>query len=65
MNFGWKKKKKKTNIAYFHAFRCKYFILNNRKKNLAKFYSKSNERIFVVLYHKQNLRVMQQKNPHN
>ena len=38
--------KSKSNIAYFHAFGCKAYMLNNNKDNLEKFNAKSNDRIF-------------------
>ena len=43
MNF----RERKPNISYFHPFGCKYFVLNNSKDNLGKFYAKSVEGIFL------------------
>lgn len=40
-------KGRKPNIAFFHIFECKCFILNNNKDNLGKFDEKSNEGIFL------------------
>ena len=40
-------KGRKPNIAYFHIFRCKCFVLKNDKDNLGKFDEKSDEGIFI------------------
>lgn len=40
-------KGRKPNIAFFHIFGCKCFILNNDKDNLGKFEEKSDEGIFL------------------
>ncbi|GAB2289002.1 hypothetical protein Dimus_038036 [Dionaea muscipula] len=40
-------KDRKPNVSHFHAFGCKYFILNNAKDNLGKFDAKSDEGIFL------------------
>ena len=40
-------KGRKPNIAYFHIFGCKCFVLNNDKDNLGKFDEKSAEGIFL------------------
>lgn len=40
-------KGRKPNIAHFHFFGCKCFIINNDKDNLGKFNEKSNEGIFL------------------
>src|ERR1044072_6647876 len=40
-------KGRKPNIAYFHNFGCKCFVLNNDKDNLGKFDEKSDEGIFL------------------
>ena len=37
----------KINISYFHIFGCKCFIHNDRKENLGKFDTKSDEDIFL------------------
>ena len=39
---GWK-----PNISYFHVFGCKFFVHNNGKDNLEKFYAKADEGIFL------------------
>lgn len=36
-------KGRKSNISHLHVFRCKCFIMNNRKYNLDKFDSKVDE----------------------
>ena len=41
--FKWRK----PNIAFFHIFGFKCFVLNNDKDNLGKFYEKSDEGIFL------------------
>ena len=40
-------KERKPNIAYFHIFGCRCFVLNNGKERLEKFDAKSNEAIFL------------------
>ena len=40
-------KERKPNIAYFHIFDCRYFILNNSKERLEKIDAKSDEAIFL------------------
>ena len=35
------------NISYFHAFRCKCFVHNNRKETLGNFDAKFDEGIFL------------------
>lgn len=40
-------KVRKPEIAHFHIFGCKFFILNNDKSNLGKFDEKSDEGIFL------------------
>ncbi|MBM1019736.1 hypothetical protein, partial [Escherichia coli] len=40
-------KGRKPNIAYFHIFGSKCFVLNNGKDNLGKFDPKSDEAIFL------------------
>ena len=40
-------KDRKPNIAYFHTFGCKCFVLNNEKDDLGKFNYKSDESIFL------------------
>ena len=40
-------KRGKSNVSFFHAFGCKYFVHNNGKDNLGKFDSKSDEAIFL------------------
>src|SRR4051812_823419 len=40
-------KGRKPNIAHFHIFGCKCFVLNNEKDNLGKFDEKSDEGIFL------------------
>ena len=40
-------KGRKPNIAFFHIFGCKCFVLNNDKDNLGKFDEKSDEGIFL------------------
>ena len=40
-------KGRKPNIAFFHIFGCKCFVLNNNKDNLGKFDEKSDEGIFL------------------
>src|ERR1044072_8549059 len=40
-------KGRKPNIAHFHIFGCKCFVLNNDKDNLGKFDEKSDEGIFL------------------
>ena len=39
-------KERKSNIAHFHAFGYKAYMLNNNKDNLEKFNVKSNEGMF-------------------
>ena len=39
-------KDRQPNISYFHAFRCKCYVHNNRKEVLGKFDPKSDEGIF-------------------
>ena len=39
--------RKIKNINYFHIFGCRCFILNNRKDNLKKIDTKSDEGIFL------------------
>ena len=57
-------KGKKPNISFFHAFRCKCYVLNNDKNNLRKFDSKFDGAIFLEysttskvfrIFNKQNL----------
>ena len=38
---------RKPNLSHLNVFGCKCFILNNRKDNLGKFDSKSDEGIFL------------------
>lgn len=40
-------KGRKPNIAHFHIFGCKSFVLNNDKDNLSKFDEKYDEGIFL------------------
>ena len=40
-------KGRKSNIAYFHVFGCRCFVLNNGKERLGKFDAKSDEAIFL------------------
>ena len=40
-------KGRKPNIAYFHIFGCRCFVLNNGKERLGKFDAKSDEAIFL------------------
>ena len=46
-DFLWLLEWKKTNIGYFHAFGCKYYILNNRKEQLGKFDLRLDESIYL------------------
>ena len=59
-------KGRKPNIAFFHIFGCKCFVLNNDKDNLGKFDEKSDEGIFLGysltskayrIYNKRNLTI--------
>ncbi|XP_021732310.1 uncharacterized protein LOC110699127 [Chenopodium quinoa] len=40
-------KGRKPNISYFRSFGCKCFVHNNGKRNLGKFYERSDEALFL------------------